>query len=125
MTIRKDCKFASTKGKITKIITGVCRRKNRLQRKTKNNCSYLSPDKRMILHEDISNPIIIPSLNFPIELMVFLCLPAHHFSATNKNNLHYGRLLIQTKLTGFWKLHTRSITVFKSISNYYLNVHIL
>jgi hypothetical protein len=28
-----------------KIIAVVCRRKNRLQRKTKNNCSYLSPDK--------------------------------------------------------------------------------
>jgi hypothetical protein len=53
--------------------------------------SYLSPDKGMTLHEDISNPIIIPCLNFPIQLMVFfLCLPAHHFSATNKNNLYYG-----------------------------------
>jgi len=74
-----------------KIIAVVSRRKNRLQRKIKNNCSYLSPHKGMILHEDISNPIIIPCLNFPIQLMVFLCLPAHQFSATNKNNLHYGR----------------------------------
>jgi hypothetical protein len=88
--IRQDCEFTSAKRKIMKIIAVVRRRKNKLQRKIKNNCSYLSSDKGMILYEDISNPIIIPCLNFPIQLMVFFCLPAHHFSATNKNNLHYG-----------------------------------
>ena len=105
----------STRGKIMKIIAVVCRRKNRLQRKTKNNCSYLSPDKGMILHEDISNPIIIPCLIFPIQLMVFLCLPAHHFSATNKNNLHYGRCT-NTNRT-YWFLDT-SHQSYNSVQEY-------
>jgi len=113
--IGKDCKFASTKGNITKIIAGVRGRKNSLQRKTKNKCSYLSPDKRTILHEDIFNPIFIPSLNFPIELMVFLCLPAHHFSATNKNNLYYGRCT-NTNRT-YWFLET-SHQIYNSVQEY-------
>jgi len=46
--IREECKFTSIKGKIMKITAVVGNRKNRLQRKTKNNCSYLSPDKGMI-----------------------------------------------------------------------------
>jgi len=71
--------------------------------------------KRMILHEDISNPIIIPSLNFPIQLMVFFCLPAHHFSATNKNNLHYGRCTNTNR--NYWFLET-SHQNYKSVREY-------
>jgi hypothetical protein len=52
-------------------------------------------------------------------MVFFLCLPAHHFSATNKNNLYYG-WRINTNRTHWFLvfLHTSVIKLFKSISNH-------
>jgi hypothetical protein len=103
-----------------------CMQKEKQTSKKNQQCSYLSPDEGMILHEDISNPIIIPCLYFPMQLMIFSCLPAHHFSATNKNSLYYGCCTNTNRTYWFFIfLHTRMTTAFESISNYYLNIHIL
>lgn len=90
MRISEDCKFKSTEGKM---IRNYCRRMQKEKQTSKKNQEQLqlsSNREETILHEDISNLTIIPSPYFPIQWMIFPCPPAHHFSAINKSNLHYG-----------------------------------
>lgn len=101
----EDCKFTSTKGKTLKIIAVVCRRKNRLQRKTNN----------IVIFHQMKEWFYMKT--FPTRLSYLVCtsqfnwrfspvFPHTIFLLQIKTVYVMAVVLIQTELTGFWYFFT-------------------